>query len=154
MEIKSCAYKYSLRGWFSSTSTTTTLPALTLTRMLSKHIYCPPLSLPNLENTATATSNVVWWLQLSTQHHFITDWKTEHSDLEYRNLQLDIGLPHKQASDSSDWQIKYGRKLQSYHIYCNILYTAITFQFQLSSYFMSELVSRSHNVTVYLKCAY
>lgn len=39
---------------------------------------------------------------IQNNHFDETGWQAQHSGLEYHNLQLDIGLSHKQILDSSD----------------------------------------------------
>ena len=55
---------------------------------------CSPLRI----RTEQLHQNAVCWLQPSIQHNLTheADWKTKHSGIEHKALQLDIGLSHKQ----------------------------------------------------------
>lgn len=69
-------------------------------------IYCPPLSLHELEN------NIVCWFQLSIKHNLThkAKRKTSHPGIEYYTPQLVIGLSQKQTTDSTDWQCSVSMK--------------------------------------------
>ena len=77
------------------------------------HSHGPPLSFHSPWGKQHLHQNSVCWFQLSIQHNLPHEAvrQTEHSGSEYHTLHLDVGPPHKQTPDSSDWRFHLVRSV-------------------------------------------